>query len=52
MKTNQLLLITAILLILIGLAMIIIGIRAGILPPPLTGIGFILIALVFLQLKK
>ncbi|MEM6490307.1 MAG: hypothetical protein AAF684_00145 [Pseudomonadota bacterium] len=36
--------IIAIGLAVIGLAMIVIGAMAGILPPPLTGIGFLLIA--------
>ena len=40
------------LLILIAIAMIIIGIIAEILPPALTGIGFILIAVYFLSDNK
>jgi hypothetical protein len=35
-------------LILLGIAMIYLGINAGILPPTITGIGFFVIALVFL----
>jgi len=38
-----------ILLLIIAVAMIYIGISNSILAPPLTGIGFILIALVFLR---
>lgn len=41
-----------ILLVLIAIAMIIIGIKAGILPPPLTGIGFIIIAWLFYREKN
>lgn len=41
-----------ILLVLIAIAMIIIGIRASILPPPLTGIGFIIIAWLYYKDKK
>ncbi len=36
-----------ILLVLIAIIMIILGIRAGSLPPAFTGIGFILIAALF-----
>lgn len=36
-----------VLLLLIAIAMIVIGIMENILPPPLTGVGFILIALLF-----
>jgi hypothetical protein len=36
-----------ILLVLIAIAMIIIGIRAQILPPALTGVGFIIIATLY-----
>ncbi|WP_339889174.1 hypothetical protein [uncultured Flavobacterium sp.] len=37
------------LLILIAIAMIIIGISAKMLPPALTGIGFIIITFLFFQ---
>lgn len=40
---------TAILLILIAIAMIYISVTASILPPGLTGLGFIFIAIVFLS---
>ena len=39
----------AISLIVIGIAMIVISIVAKILPPGLTGVGFLLIAAVFLS---
>jgi hypothetical protein len=39
-------------LILLAIAMIIIGIKAAILPPVLTGIGFILITLLIYIEKK
>jgi uncharacterized membrane protein YbaN (DUF454 family) len=41
-----------ILLVLIAIAMIIIGIRVGILPPALTGVGFIIIAWWFYKYKN
>lgn len=41
-----------ILLILIAITMIIIGIRVAILPPVLTGVGFIIIAWLFYRFKK
>jgi small-conductance mechanosensitive channel len=36
-----------ILLVLIAIVMIFLGIKGGILPPALTGIGFIVIAVLF-----
>lgn len=44
--------IAAIILILISIIMIFIGIYKQLLPPALTGIGFIPIAIVFLSEKK
>ena len=52
MKKNDLLTYSAGMLMLIGAAMIIIGFVAQILPPPLTGVGFIFIAVVFLKLRE
>jgi len=49
MKTNQILLL---LLICIGIAMTILGVKANIIPPILTGVGFFIIAYLFNQLKK
>lgn len=46
---NKLLLIV---LIIIAIAMIIISFKAGILPPALTGIGFIIIAYLINNQKK
>ena len=40
-----------ILLILIAILMLIVGINASMLPPALTGVGFIVIALLFLKNK-
>jgi uncharacterized membrane protein YbaN (DUF454 family) len=34
-------------LIVIAIAMIVLGVKSGILPPTLTGIGFLLIAALF-----
>ena len=36
-----------ILLLLVAIAMIFLGVKGGILPPTLTGVGFILIAILF-----
>ncbi|MCK5400385.1 MAG: hypothetical protein KAJ28_02025 [Flavobacteriaceae bacterium] len=41
-----------ILLVIIGVVMIVLGIRAKILPPPLTGVGFFIIAYVLNQSIK
>jgi O-antigen ligase len=49
-KTNTLS-IAALLLVILGIYMIVLGTRAGILPPTVTGIGFIIIALVFWKIK-
>ena len=40
------------LLLIIAVAMIVIGIVAKILPPALTGVGFIIIALIFILEDK
>lgn len=50
MKT--LLTVSAIALILLGIVMIVIGAIKVILPPPVTGVGFILIAVVFFRLRQ
>ena len=42
----------AIVLIILGVVMIVLGIRGNILPPSITGAGFILIAIAFLADKK
>ncbi|MBE0422359.1 MAG: hypothetical protein IBX66_00300 [Lutibacter sp.] len=39
-------------LVIIAIAMIFIGVTAKILPPALTGIGFIIIAILFYDKKK
>ena len=39
-------------LIIVAIAMIILGASAKILPPALTGVGFIVIAILFYQNKK
>ena len=48
MKSQKALLI---LLIFIGIAMIILGVKANIIPPILTGVGFIIIAYLLNQVK-
>lgn len=52
MTQNQKLNLISILLILIALAMIVVGIISKILPPPLTGIGFLVIAWGFQLFKR
>ena len=49
MKTNNILLLF---LIIIGIIMIWLGIKANIIPPTLTGIGFFIIAILFKQKNK
>ena len=43
---NKLILISNLILALLGIVMIGLGIRSSILPPTVTGVGFLLIALV------
>jgi len=50
---KNLLTISSILLILLGIAMLVIGFTGKlILPPIITGIGFFIIAVVFLNLRE
>lgn len=49
MKANKALLA---LLVCIGMIMITMGIKIGVTPPILTGVGFFIIAYLFWQLKK
>lgn len=51
MKKDQLLSIAALVLIVLGIIMIYLGINAKILPPSITGAGFLIIAFVFLSIK-
>jgi hypothetical protein len=52
MKNTPLAKFAALALLLLGLWMIVIGIQHKLLPPPLTGIGFIIIAFVFFGRKE
>lgn len=52
MNRNLLLSVAAILLIILGAVMIYLGINASILPPAITGVGFLVIAAVFLALRQ
>jgi len=52
MKKNSTLAIAAILLILLGIYMIYLGTKGKILPPTITGIGFMIIAIAFLGLRN
>ena len=49
---KMLLTISAVVLVLLGITMLGIGIQAGILAPPVTGVGFLLIAGVFFRMRK
>lgn len=52
MSTSKLIHLLNILLVISAIVMIVLGIKQGILPPTITGIGFILIAaILFLQQK-
>ncbi len=44
--------IVAVLLVIIALAMFYLSYQIGVLPPGLTGVGFILIAIIFLKDKS
>jgi drug/metabolite transporter (DMT)-like permease len=51
MRKNSLLTVAAFLLFVLGIYMIYLGTRANILPPTITGVGFIVIAAVFWKLR-
>lgn len=52
MKQNSILAAAAILLVLLGAYMIYLGTKGKILPPTVTGIGFIIIAIAFLGVRN
>jgi hypothetical protein len=52
MKKNSTIAVAAILLALLGIYMIYLGTKGKILPPTITGIGFIIIAVAFLSLRN
>lgn len=52
METNKKINVITVLLIIVAIVMIFLGIQSKILPPALTGIGFILIAWALPELKK
>jgi len=52
MKKNSILAIAAILLMLLGIYMVYLGTKGKILPPTITGIGFMIIAIAFWGIKK
>ena len=52
MKRNTTLLIAANLLVLLGIYLIYLGTKGKIWPPAITGIGFMIIAIVFLGLRN
>lgn len=51
MRKNSLLTFAAFLLFVLGVYMIYLGTKANILPPTITGVGFIIIAAVFWKLR-
>lgn len=51
MSKNNLLTLAAFLLLILGIYMIYLGTRANILPPTITGVGFVIIAAVFWKLR-
>jgi drug/metabolite transporter (DMT)-like permease len=51
MRKNSLLTVAAFLLFVLGIYMIYLGTKANILPPTITGVGFIVIAAVFWKLR-
>ncbi len=52
MKKNTLLSAAAFILVVLGAYMIYLGTNKDLLPPTLTGVGFIIIAFVFLGLRS
>jgi len=52
MNKNSTLVIAAILLIVLGIYMVSLGTKGKILPPTMTGIGFMIIAFAFLGLRN
>jgi hypothetical protein len=52
MKKNLVLVNAAVLLILLGIYLIYLGTRGKILPPTISGIGFMIIAIAFLGLRN
>ncbi|HEU5166461.1 MAG TPA: hypothetical protein VFU29_13010 [Chitinophagaceae bacterium] len=52
MNKNSTLVIAAILLIVLGIYMVYLGTNGKILPPTMTGIGFMIIAFAFLGLRN
>jgi len=51
MRKSALLSLAALVLLILGIIMLYLGVRANILPPTVTGVGFIIIAAVFWKLK-
>jgi drug/metabolite transporter (DMT)-like permease len=51
MRKNSLLTVAAFLLFILGVYMIYLGTKANILPPTVTGVGFVIIAAVFWKLR-
>ena len=52
MKKNSTLLLAAVLLMFLGIYMIYLGTKGKILPPTITGAGFIIIAVAFLGMRN
>ena len=52
MRKNSTLMIASVLLMFLGIYMIYLGTAARILPPTITGIGFIIIAITFWGLRS
>ena len=52
MNKNSTLVTAAVLLVLLGVYMVYLGTKGKILPPTITGVGFIIIAIAFLGLRN
>ncbi|WP_456404690.1 hypothetical protein [Thiolapillus sp.] len=52
MKNSTILLLCSILLIILGIVMVALGLKAGILPPTVTGIGFFVTAVALMAAGK
>lgn len=52
MNKNSTLITAAVLLVMLGVYMVYLGTKGKILPPTITGVGFIIIAIAFLGLRN
>ena len=51
MRKSNLLSLAAAILMILGVVMIVLGVKGNIIPPTITGVGFIIIGIVFWKIK-